>query len=76
MALHLHGADITTIKKLGRWTSKTFEDCIHIQIGSFSSGLSSQMAHDIPFQQIAPPRHLESAVDVFLQSGTTAIDVE
>ena len=57
MALHLHGADITTIKKLGRWTSKTFEDYIHIQISAFSAGLSTQMAHDIPFQQIAPPRH-------------------
>ena len=57
MALHLHGVDITTIKKLGRWTSKTFEDYIHIQISSFSSGLSVQMAHNIPFQQIAPPRH-------------------
>jgi hypothetical protein len=56
MALFLNGADIPTIKKMGRWKSNSFEKYIHEQISAFSSGLSVKMSRHIPFQHIAGPR--------------------
>jgi hypothetical protein len=43
MALKLNGADIATIKKLGRWSSDTFLMYIHNQISSLTTGLSQLM---------------------------------
>ena len=52
MALHLTGADVNTIKKMGRWSSDTFLMYIHEQISHFSKGLSRQMAQHIPFHNV------------------------
>jgi hypothetical protein len=43
MALKLNGADIATIKKMGRWSSDTFLMYIHSQISSLTAGLSQLM---------------------------------
>jgi hypothetical protein len=43
MALKLNGADVATIKKMGRWYSDTFLQYIHSQISSLTTGLSKRM---------------------------------
>ncbi len=53
MALKLHGATDTTIMKMGRWTSLTFLEYIHNQIGYLSKHLSEQMSTALPFENIA-----------------------
>jgi hypothetical protein len=53
MALKLHGYDDTTIQKMGRWTSTTFLQYIHTQIGHLSKGISNKMSIPLPFTNIA-----------------------
>ena len=38
MAMKLNGVDTVTIKKMGRWSSNTFLEYIHQQIGAFTTG--------------------------------------
>jgi hypothetical protein len=53
MALKLHGYNDTTIQKLGRWTSTTFLQYIHTQIGHLAKGVSNKMSIPLPFTNIA-----------------------
>ena len=60
MSLKLHGHSDTTIMKQGRWSGLTFLQYIHNQIGHLSKNLSTTMATQIPFLNIAaiqPPSH-------------------
>ena len=57
MAMKLNGVDTITIQKQGRWSSTTFLEYIHEQIGAFSYGLAKQMAHYIPFQNMTSSCH-------------------
>lgn len=52
-AMHLHGIDHNTIKKMGRWSSDTFMSYIHEQIAAFSSGISLTMSKPITFRNVA-----------------------
>jgi hypothetical protein len=49
MAMKLNGVDTITIKKHGRWSSNTFLDYIHEQIGALTAGVAARMAIYIPF---------------------------
>jgi hypothetical protein len=49
MTMKLNGVDTITIKKQGRWSSNTFLDYIHEQIGALTAGVATQMALYIPF---------------------------
>ncbi len=53
MALKLNNVSDTTIMKMGRWTSLTFLEYIHNQIGHLSNNLSTQMSTILPFENIA-----------------------
>ena len=53
MALKLGGATDIDIKKYGRWSSLTFTQYIHTQIGHLSKGMSTKMSHKIPFVNVA-----------------------
>ena len=53
MALKLHGKSDTAIQKMGRWSSTTFLEYIHTQIGHISAGLSTAMSIPLPFTNIA-----------------------
>eukprot|EP00957_Ditylum_brightwellii_P044591 3381146-Ditylum_brightwellii.AAC.1 len=53
MALKLHEAADTTIMKHGRWTSLTFLQYIHNQIGNLSKDISQKMSTTVKFQSIA-----------------------
>ena len=53
MALKLHGYNDTTIQKMGRWTSLTFLQYIHTQIGHLSEDISKKMSMPLPFLNIA-----------------------
>ena len=53
MALKLHGRSDTAIQKMGRWSSTTFLEYIHTQIGHISAGLSAAMSTPLPFTNIA-----------------------
>ncbi len=53
MAMKLHGVSDTTIMKMGRWTSLTFLEYVHNQIGYLSENLSFQMSQELPFENIA-----------------------
>ena len=53
MAMKLNGIDSITIKKHGRWSSNTFLEYIHEQIGAFTAGVAAQMSHYIPFHNMA-----------------------
>ena len=55
MAMHLHGIDTITIRKMGRWKSNTFLMYIHEQISAFAAGVSIKMSQAIPFRHIAGP---------------------
>jgi hypothetical protein len=52
MALHLNNIPTRTIRKMGRWSSGPFLDCIHEQIAVFSAGLSTAMGKNIFFHNI------------------------
>ena len=52
MAMKLNGVDSITIKKHGRWSSNTFLEYIHQQIGAFTVGLASKMSAYIPFSNM------------------------
>jgi hypothetical protein len=54
MAMKLNGIDTITIKKHGRWSSNTFLEYIHEQIGAFTAGVAKQMSQYIPFHNMAP----------------------
>jgi hypothetical protein len=54
MAMKLNGIDTITIKKHGRWSSNTFLEYIHEQIGAFTAGVAERMSHFIPFHNMAP----------------------
>ncbi len=53
MAMKLHGISDTTIMKMGRWTSLTFLEYVHNQIGHLSDNVSFQMSQTLPFENIA-----------------------
>ena len=67
MSLKLHGHSDTTIMKQGRWSGLTFLQYIHNQIGHLSKNLSSTMATEIPFLNIAaiqpPSQHAPALND-------------
>lgn len=71
MAMHLNGASMETIKKVGRWKGDTFLMYIHDQISAFTTGLSTQMSNRIPFRQIAGPTLLEQSNQAHLRHGPT-----
>ena len=52
MALKLNGAEDSTIKIMGRWSSNTFITYIHSQIGALTAGLSIKMAREIMFHNV------------------------
>jgi hypothetical protein len=53
MALKLHGFSDTTIMKMGRWTSLTFLQYIHMQIAHLAKDISEKMSMPLPFLNIA-----------------------
>jgi len=53
MALFNQGVDVTTIMKIGRWTSTTFMTYIHEQVDTVSKGAAEKMSIDIPFVNLA-----------------------
>jgi hypothetical protein len=55
MALKLNGADDLVIKKLGRWSSDTFQRYIRPQIGNLMAGLASLMAIRLSFHNTSTP---------------------
>ena len=67
MSLKLHGESDTTIMKQGRWSGLTFLQYIHNQIGHLSKDLSSTMAKEIPFLNIAaiqpPSQHAPALIN-------------
>ena len=59
MALKLMGYSDSTIKKLGRWKSHTWEMYIHSQISKLHEGIAQKMSTHLPFHNIAfiePPK--------------------
>lgn len=54
MAMHLNGIHPITIKKQGRWSSNTFMQYIHEQLGAFTIGVAARMSHYIPYFNMAP----------------------
>ena len=54
MAMKLNGVDSIIIKKHGRWSSNTFLDYIHEQIGAFTTGVAARMSTYIPFYNMGP----------------------
>jgi hypothetical protein len=57
MAMQLNGIDATIIKKHGRWSSNTFLEYIHEQIGAFTAGVAARMSNYIPFHNMAAHCH-------------------
>ena len=55
MAMALNGVDPIIIKKQGRWSSNTWMNYIHEQIGALTAGIATRMAHNIPFANVAMP---------------------
>ena len=53
MAMKLNGIDTIVIQKQGRWTSNTFLQYIHEQIGAFTAGVASKMSRHIPYTNMA-----------------------
>lgn len=53
MALTLNGFDENTIKKMGCWSSNTFQQYIHEQIGALTHGMAQAMSTPIEFTNIA-----------------------
>ncbi len=53
MAMKLHGISDTTIMKMGRWSSLTFLEYVHNQIGHLSDNVSFQMSQELPLDNIA-----------------------
>lgn len=54
MAMMLNGIHPIVIKKQGRWSSNTFMQYIHEQIGAFTSGVAARMSNYIPFCNMQP----------------------
>ena len=53
MAMKLNGIDPITIKKHGRWSSNTFLQYIHEQIGFLTLDVAARMSRYIPFTNVA-----------------------
>jgi len=49
MALFQNGADVTTIMKLGHWTSTSFMLYLHEQMDILSKGAAECMSMDVPY---------------------------
>ena len=59
MALKIQGFNDSTIRKLGRWKSDTWQMYIHSQIDQIYQGVAAAMSTPITFKNIAniePPR--------------------
>ena len=59
MSLKIMGYNDSTIQKLGRWTSDTWQMYIHSQIGHLHHGIAANMTTAIPYHNIAfiePPQ--------------------
>ena len=59
MALKLMKYKDSTIRKLGRWSSDTWQMYIHAQIDQLHQGVAAAMSTHLPFHNIAfmePPR--------------------
>jgi hypothetical protein len=54
MAMSLNGIDPIVIKKQGRWSSNTFMQYIHEQIGAFTAGVAVRMSRYIPYHNMDP----------------------
>ena len=69
MAMHLNGISPIIIKKQGRWSSNTFLNCIHEQIGAFTAGVASRMSEFIPYFNTEHSIHPQIADPIdFLQT--------
>ena len=55
MAMKLNGADDTLIKKLGHWSTDTFQCYIRPQIGNLTAGLATRMATLLSFHNTVAP---------------------
>jgi hypothetical protein len=53
MQLKLNGVDIALIKKLGRWSSDTWELYLHSQISCLTTGVSTLMATRVMYYNVA-----------------------
>jgi hypothetical protein len=53
MQLKLNGVDMALIKKLGRWSSDTWELYLHSQISCLTTGVSSLMATRVMYYNVA-----------------------
>ena len=59
IALKIMGYKDSTISKFGRWTSKTWQIYIHVQISKLSEGGVQKMSTYIPYHDrscIEPPQ--------------------
>jgi hypothetical protein len=70
MAMKLNGVDTITIKKHGRWSSNTFLDYIHEQIGALTAGVATQMSRYIPFYNITNTHCCPQLSDPFDHNDT------
>ena len=64
MALKLMNYKDSTIRKLGRWSSDTWQMYIHAQIDQLHHGVAAAMGTHLPFHNIAfmePPGHHQSS---------------
>lgn len=61
MAMHLNGTPTLTIKKQGRWSSNTFMQYIHEQIGAFTIGVAAKMSRYIPYFNM-DARHIHPSI--------------
>ena len=57
MAMCLNGVNAIVIKKQGRWSSNTFLQYIHEQIGAFTAGVATRMSQFIPYTNMAANIH-------------------
>ena len=53
MALKLNGFSDNTIRKLGRWSTNTFDRYIHAQIGALTANVATAMATSLRFHNVA-----------------------
>jgi len=52
MAMHLNGVSPITIQKMGRWSSTTWLDYIHVQLSCFGKGVSKKMSNAHTFRNV------------------------
>ena len=52
MAMILNGVQPTVVKKMGRWSSNTWMNYIHEQIGAITVGVAARMSRYIPFHNV------------------------